>query len=385
MKKYLIALSILGGCIQTDLEDPFPPTLRIASEVLETNYRVNGVYPLHAVFTDESGEPVDTAIEWISSDEKTLQIENNNALPLKEGFVSLTARVNGLTDRRTLEILSSREMITITQSVATLQVGKTFNLSAIYIDPDGRTIEATPIWSSSDTTVASVDEEGLVSANAEGMVEISIQFGNVMDQISLNIIEEEIRVDPTLTISSFAMFMKVGESFQFEALYIDDRGEINESASIQWSSSNEAVLSIGTNGLGMALSGGVCSISASFDTLSATIEVAVEDNDTAIRTGTLMGTGYDITGSFALESNSQGDLVLTINNYSPDGPGPYFYLSNQSSTVANAINLGEAGTAGNYTINVTEIDITVGINSYDYLVVWCQPFGVTLGFGELSN
>lgn len=376
---------MLYGCIQTDLEDPSPPTLRIASDALETDYRVNGVYPLRAVYTDDSGEPIDTAIEWISSDENTLQIEDNNALPLQEGFVSLTARVNGLTDRRTLEILPSREMITITQSINMLQVGKTFDLSAIYIDPNGQTIEATPIWSSSDPTIASVNENGLVSANAVGVVDISIQFGNVMDQISMDILEEEISVDPTLTITSFAMFMEVGDNFQFEGLYIDDKGEIDESASIQWSSSNEAVLSIGTNGLGMALSDGVCSISASFDTLSASIEVVVEGNNTAIRTGVLMGTGYDISGSFVLESNSQGNIVLTINNYSPDGPGPYFYLSNQSSTVANGLNLGAAGTAGNYTINVSELDATAGINSYDYLVVWCQPFGVTLGFGELSN
>ncbi|MDE0471638.1 MAG: DM13 domain-containing protein, partial [Ekhidna sp.] len=90
-------------------------------------------------------------------------------------------------------------------------------------------------------------------------------------------------------------------------------------------------------------------------------------------------------GDFTINRNQDGDVILTVTNYQPAGPGPYFYLSNQNNSVANGLELGKAETGGNITINVSEIDNSVDLTTYNFLLVWCKPFNVRLGFGEFNN
>ena len=71
------------------------------------------------------------------------------------------------------------------------------------------------------------------------------------------------------------------------------------------------------------------------------------------------------------------------------GLGPYFYLTNSTTNIANGLNLGDAGTSGSYEINVSQIAADAGVMvdlfSYDVLMVWYEPFGVRLGFGSFDN
>ncbi len=381
----LFNLLFLIGCIQTDFEDPFPPTFRIENGISQIEFRVSGLYPLDAVYTDDTGEPADVPIIWKSSDESNISFQENIAHVHDEGLVIITASANGLEDSRAIETLPSREQIQITSFASVLQIGTTSNFSFTYIDPDGNTLsEVNPIWNSSNTQVATINASGTVSAVAEGSTEISVAFGNVLDIVTLEVTTDPILVDPEIKITSFAMFLDVGEEFQFEAEYFDEMGQVDADAMISWSSSNETILSITNQGLATGIASGSVTVEASFDGIRSSVEVNVQGEVTE-RSGSLMGTGYDISGNFSLAENENGDLILTVTNYTPDAPGPYFYFTNQNNNVANGLELGDADEAGSYEINISELDESVELSTYNVLMVWCKPFNVRLGYGEFED
>lgn len=386
MKKIFFLPLLLAGCIQTDVEDPFPPTLMIDNTVSSIDFRVNGAYPLDAVYTDFTGEPADVPIGWTSSDDQVLSFADNIAMPHEEGLVIITAEANGLEETFAVEVLSSRELITISGFVPVKQVGSSATLIANYIDPDGTTLpNISPEWTSSVPSIAEVDNIGTVTALAPGNTTISVSFNNVSSSMNLEVTTDPVLADPEIKITSFAIFLSEGEQFQFEADYLNSSGEVDNSVTISWASSDESILSIDANGLATANASGTASIEASFEDVSASVIVEVEGGAITERTGSLMGTGYDIVGDFRLNVNDDGDLILTVTGYRPDGPGPYFYLTNQSSNVNNGVNLGDARAGGDYTINVTEIDNSVQITTFNFLMVWCEPFRVRLGVGEFEN
>ena len=556
MKRIYLLSLILIGCVETDLEDPFPPTLMIDNAISEIDFRVSGMYPLSAVYTDDTGEAAEVQISWTSSDDAILSLDENGlATAKKEGSVTITASYNGLEDiTDAITVSASREMISIS-GVSSIRVGKSAVFTANYLDPNGETTTMSPTWSSSNTSVATVDEngqvtavaegmvnitasfgnvantvavkvlasremisisgfmptiqvgnsapfkanyinengvadatvtinwsssstsiatvdkDGLVTAVAEGMVDITASSGNVSDVVTVEVTDESVMVEPKIQIikfpsslevgtqftleasytnergevdgtvaivwassntsvatvdgngqltavtegmvsitasfgsasamvaveitdeseiqiTKFASFLKVGEQFAFEASYTNTSGMVDDMAAITWSSSNAAFLSIDENGLATANAEGSAKITAAFQSTSATVDVMVEAANTVTeRSGSLRGTGYTIKGDFTINRNQDGDVILTITNYQPDGPGPYFYLSNhaESRRLPDGPELGEGDMSGDIIINVSDIDSSIDLTTYNYLMVWCKPFRVRLGFGEFNN
>jgi len=386
MKKLIFLVVLLTGCVQTDLEDPFTPTLRIDNSVDEVDFRVNGVYPLMAVYTDDTGEATDIPLTWESSDNSILSFEDNTATVHEEGQVLIRVSTNGLEASTLIETLPSRGSLQISGFTPKLQSGNSTPFKFNFIDIQGSTdnsIEAT--WTSSDESIATINQNGLVTALSAGITDISVTFDGVSNATKLEVSNDPVMVDPVIRIVEFAQFLSGGKSFTFQSDFYNESGVLDEAATINWSSSDEAVLSINENGVASAMSSGTANIEASYDGISTSVSVLVEGDEPTERTGTLMGTGYDIEGAFTLSQNEAGDLILTIEGYKPDGPGPYFYLTNQNNNVNNGINLGEAKTPGDITINVSEVDPSVEVSSFNFLMIWCEPFRVRLGVGEFDN
>ena len=80
--------------------------------------------------------------------------------------------------------------------------------------------------------------------------------------IGTDILEVEM-VEPELRITTPFSSIKVGEEVQFEAVYFNDLGNIEE-ADILWSSSDNNIITIDNQGLAMALNPGNVLISANF-------------------------------------------------------------------------------------------------------------------------
>ena len=206
--------------------------------------------------------------------------------------------------------------------------------------------------------------------------------------IGTDILEIEIvprRVEITLAVDS----LRVGENFQFIADYFDSTGS-QMAANITWRSSDESVISVDEQGLAAAHMEGSAIIYAAVNEIQDSIPVVAGDQTSVMvteRSGSFQGlSSYRVEGQFTLrpimDMGQQLELVFDENFRTSNGPGLYVYLSNSGTSVSGGLNLGKL--ESNSGAQRYEVPPEVNLNTYDFAVIYCQPFGVSFGFGEFN-
>jgi len=203
--------------------------------------------------------------------------------------------------------------------------------------------------------------------------------------IGTDILEVE-TVEPELRITTPFSSIKVGEEVQFEAVYFNDLG-ILEEADIIWSSSDNSIITIDNQGLAMALSPGNVLISASFlELIDSEMVEAGEETEVLVtqRTASFLGlNNYTIKGSCSLSTKEVGGLLLTFSDdfKASNGPGIYVYLSNSDRGITGGFEVGKLiSINGRQEYDIPE-EIT--LNMFNYVIIYCKPFGIPFGVGEL--
>ena len=215
-----------------------------------------------------------------------------------------------------------------------------------------------------------------------------LMTGCIGDDIIFDTVEEEVR------ISNAIDSLKLGDTYQFEAKFLNNVGQ-EEERFVLWSSSDPTVLSINEDGLATGLTLGEAIVTATVDldgTNSVTdeIPVVVNEDNTVIsvteRTGSLRTTSsYVLQGSFLLKTEGDQLILELENDYvaSSSLPGLYVYMTNNPNSVSGALELGKVPVfdgAHSY-----EIPAGVELNTYNYLLYYCKPFAVKVGDGEFEN
>ena len=184
--------------------------------------------------------------------------------------------------------------------------------------------------------------------------------------------------------------LKVGDDFQFEAIFTNNTGK-EEEVSLEWSSLDEGIADINdSTGLATGVSEGNTQIYVSYinsgisliDSIGINISQSTTFRTDTLR-GELSGSTYDLRGDFELTQDGDDLIVKLLSNYSHDGgaPGPYLYLSNNRNEVSQAKELGDVKQTASHTFRVEN----VGLFDYQYLVVWCKPFEVLIGNGKINE
>ena len=158
------------------------------------------------------------------------------------------------------------ESISISPSSISLERDKTYQLQA-EVTPKEAT-EKKVLWSSSDTQVATVSENGLVTGVNKGTAVITVTAGGKSATCEETVTWE---VQSVMVSPATLIMTKVGETSQLMATVLPEgAGEV------VWSSSNEAVITVSPEGLVTAVGEGSAIITATAGGKSVTCEVAVE-------------------------------------------------------------------------------------------------------------
>lgn len=96
----------------------------------------------------------------------------------------------------------------------------------------------------------------------------------------------------------------------------------------------------------------------------------------------LAGTAGRLRGSYGLEgtftADSQG-IHLNDDYKGNTAPGPVWYLSNSANSIVGGVYLADAVGSGATTLPTTQA------LDFNYLILWCEPFGVLIGFGQIPK
>ena len=119
-------------------------------------------------------------ITWSSSNKKVAKVSNKGVVKgLKKGSATITAKVGGKKYNCKVTVKVGNVAVTgvsLNESDVDLDVGETLQLKAT-VSP-GNATNKTVTWSSSDSYVASVDSQGVVTAESEGIAYIYAKAGN---------------------------------------------------------------------------------------------------------------------------------------------------------------------------------------------------------------
>ena len=159
------------------------------------------------------------------------------------------------------------ESITLNKTSLKLKAGDTETLVATVLPEN--TTDKTVTWASSDEAIATVDSEGKVSAVGIGTATITATCGDVSATC-------EVTVSPvpaeSVTLNKASLELLIGGS---ETLVATVKPDDTTYKTITWTSSNEAIATIDSDGKVTAIALGTATITATCGSVSATCEVTV--------------------------------------------------------------------------------------------------------------
>ena len=205
-------------------------------------------------------------------------------------------------------------------------------------------------------------------------------------------------VEPRISATNQVEALLVGDSYLYQASFFDNTG-VERPASFQWSSSDQQVLLINGEGLAMAVAPGVTTITYSANDLSENFTVTVFDpqqvDEDSLRMQQEQTQSGDRTAELVTVSSYllEGTAVLTVDDglilellddfRTTDAlPGLYLYLTNNTRSVSNAVEIGEVTMATGAQSYV--VPAGVELQDFSYVLFYCKPFRVPVGEGKFE-
>ena len=137
---------------------------------------VEGTETLTATIKPENA--TDKTVTWATSDTAIVTVDTNGKVKaVKEGTATITVTTKDGGKKAeckvTVKSKTTENSISLDKTSASMKVGETLTLTA-KVTPEGKKVT----WKSSDETKATVDENGKVTAKAEGKVDITATIEN---------------------------------------------------------------------------------------------------------------------------------------------------------------------------------------------------------------
>ena len=165
--------------------------------------------------------------------------------------------------------------VVVTPAADTLvSIGDTVRLSSSALDANGNAISGkTFIWASPDSSVATVNASGLVTAVANGSATITATSDGISGSAAVAVAQA---VGTVLVTPASDTLVSFGETVQLGATARDANGNAITAATFTWTSQNASVATASAAGLVTAVANGSAAVTAAFDgvTGSATVDVA---------------------------------------------------------------------------------------------------------------
>lgn len=162
-------------------------------------------------------------ITWTSSDNSVVNVSNGKLTPVKAGTATITASNGDKSDTCSVTVTANAKSVTLNKSAASISVGNSVELTAIVIPAQ---LQNDVVWSSSDESVATVDQNGKITAVSGGTATITATVGGKSASCEISVAKI-----PTL--------VRLGGSNRYStAIKISDTG---------WTSSDYIILANGTN------------------------------------------------------------------------------------------------------------------------------------------
>ena len=265
-----------GDADLTVTEPPPPPPPVVATVMvtpMEASIEEGQAQQFEAMAVTSDGTAIpDVEFTWMSSDENIAKVDSNGlATGVSAGEAAITATTDGVSDMAMLTVTEPPSVVAtvmVSPPEASIEAGGTHQFEATALTDDGMPIPGAEFtWTSSDDGVASVDSNGLATGVSAGEAAITATADGVSDMAILTVTEPP-PVIATVMVSPPEASIEEGGTHQFEATALTDDGMMIPGAEFDWTSSDENVATVDSNGLATGVSAGEAEITATVDGVS---------------------------------------------------------------------------------------------------------------------
>ena len=275
------------------------PMIVIDNESL--NLEWEEVKQLTAVMrSDDGDEPITDAI-WRSSDLSVATVDDNGLVTAqrKSGTITITVEKDGLIAECVVVVKNTVKVLELDKTEYTIDLSgeKTLQVVGKYYPEDADTgINLT--YTIADTSVATVDENGLITGLKNGETELTLS-----NELGLSTIATVKVVTSPTGITLDRESVTTTGSFQLTATITPDTANVN--TDITWSSSNSNIASVDSSGYVRRVSSGYAVITATTGN-GKTAQCQVTMKSTSYSSG---GGGSSSGGHYGGGSGSGGGKV----------------------------------------------------------------------------
>ncbi len=274
---------------------------------------------INATVLDQESKVISGAVvTWTSSSARVAMVSPGGLVTaVSNGTARITATFGFASASVSVSVVQEAGSITITPESATLEtVGATVQLEAVVHDTGNSAIPgAAVVWSTSDPSVATVDNNGLVTAVSRGTTQITATTDLVSESAPVSVVFAPEAGSISINIST-ATLTSIGQSVQLSAVVFDIDGVAVPDASVVWSSGDPVVATVNDSGLVTAFSSGTARIIATSGSVSAfaTIHVDLRGTGPAIDKAVLIAF-YNATGGPNWTNHSNWVSNIPLGNW----------------------------------------------------------------------
>lgn len=210
----------------------------------------------------------DKAVQWVSSDNSVASVDQKGTVTaVGVGEATITASAGGFSASCSVSVSIPVTSISLDSNLLFLTKGSVAVLTAT-VSPDDAT-DKTVQWSSDNPSVATVDQNGTVTAVDAGNAVITASAGGFSASCSVYCLIIPVSA-VVLNKTSLSLARGASEMLNATVLPKDATDK-----TIQWSSDNPSVATVDQNGQVTAVNSGAATIKASVGTVSAACVVSV--------------------------------------------------------------------------------------------------------------
>ena len=209
-------------------------------------------------------------IDWKSSDEKVLKFnEKGEAVAMGAGTAEVTATCENVTAKCKVTVKVPLESISMSEDKKTINKGSSFDLD-ITMNPTDATVTTKAAWTSNNEEIATVDQNGKVTAVGAGTTTITAMLEGK---------ETTCRVTVKVPLESISMSetkktVNKGDSFKLDIT--KNPTDTTVTGDVKWTSDNKKVATVDKDGNVTAVGAGTATITARLEGKETTCKVTVK-------------------------------------------------------------------------------------------------------------
>ena len=284
-----------------------PPETTVRYELVLNTDRLS-VFEGTTAILEVSGIPGDAQVKWSSSDKSVAKVDSDGEVTgISEGVAVITAewKHNGETYTASAEVTVTASGVTLDNyTIHDFYIGQTRTLTATTSPAGGQVT-----WESSNTSVATVSADGVVTAVSAGNATITAVFGEYKETCAVTV------TSPSVTLNMTSISLYVGETETITAAVLPPEGTVT------WTSSSTSVATVSSDGVVTAVGNGTAEITASCGNISATCLVTVKNPSISLnQTSLSLMLGDSATVSASVEPagatvswSSDNTQIVTVN------------------------------------------------------------------------